>query len=188
MTGPRKPKKSQSVEVRISFEVKRALMEKARAEGRSASDVIRSSIDDYLADKAKERSNMIITAMKSAAVLGAATAAIVFTTVSPAPSHATSDLKSVFQMLDRDHNGVITLNEFVRDAADPAVEKMHHAHMKDAAHHAMGAAMMDAHKAKPSAAELRTHLAQMDANSDGSVSFNEFLAFHEKMKAAHPGR
>jgi Ca2+-binding EF-hand superfamily protein len=94
-------------------------------------------------------------------------------------------------MLDRDHNGVITLNEFVRDAADPAVEKMHHAHVKDAAHHAMGAdgaAMMEAHKAKPSAAELRTHLAQMDANSDGSVSFDEFLAFHEKMKATHPGR
>jgi predicted transcriptional regulator len=50
----RPPKKSETIEVRVPHELKDALMRKARAEGRSASEVIRSSIDTYLADRPKE--------------------------------------------------------------------------------------------------------------------------------------
>lgn len=44
----REPKKSETVEVRLSHETKAALAAKARAERRTVSDVIRGLIDDYL--------------------------------------------------------------------------------------------------------------------------------------------
>ena len=189
MNGSREPKKSETLEVRLPYEVKSALMDKARAEGRSASDVMRESIDSYLADRTKEKSNMLITAWKPLAVAGTAAAAILWSALAPVPSQANPNLKAVFQTLDRNRDGAITLDEFVRDASDPAVEKMHHAHMKNAADaKRMGAAhaqMMQAAHAKPSDQSLRTHFAQLDANSDRSVTFAEFQAFHDRMKASH---
>ena len=189
MNGPREPKKSETVEVRLPYEVKSALMDKARAEGSSASEVIRKSIDAYLADRPKEKPNMLITAWKPLALAGTAGAAILWSALAPVPSQANPNLKAVFQTLDRDRDGAITMAEFVRDASDPAVEKMHHAHMKNAADaKRMGTAhaqMMQAAHGKPSDQSLRTHFAQLDANSDGSVTFAEFQAFHDRMKASH---
>ena len=40
----------------------------------------------------------------------------------------------------------------------------------------------------PSEATLRTHFTQLDTNSNGSVTFAEFKAFHDKMEGTHPGR
>ena len=40
----------------------------------------------------------------------------------------------------------------------------------------------------PSEAMLRTHFTQLDANSDGSVTFAEFKASHDKMEGMHPER
>jgi hypothetical protein len=45
MNGPREPKKSETIEVRLHHKAKSALMNRARAEGRSAIEVIRQSID-----------------------------------------------------------------------------------------------------------------------------------------------
>tara|TARA_R110002020_G_scaffold40554_12_gene119848 strand:- start:2925 stop:3629 length:705 start_codon:yes stop_codon:yes gene_type:complete len=44
----RESKKSENIEVRISFEVKQALCRKAKLEGRTVSDVLRSLVDNYL--------------------------------------------------------------------------------------------------------------------------------------------
>ena len=188
----RPPKKSETLEVRIPHEVKDALMRKAHAEGRSASEVVRRSIDSYLAVQPKEARSMLIGLWKPVALAGAAMVAIVSAVITPAPSHAKPDLRSVFQMLDRNHDGSISLSEFVSDASDPNVEKMHHAHMKDAAaHKQMGAAhaqMMKAGGGKASATMLRSHFAQLDSNGDGSVTFSEFQAFHSKMQAEHGRR
>lgn len=189
MTGPREPKKSETFEVRLSHESKRALIEKARAEGRSASEVIRASIDTYLAEQRKENRSMLVTLWKPAAAVGAASLAMMWVALSPAPTQATPNLRSIFQMLDRNHDGVITLDEFIRDSSDPMVEKMHHMHMKGAAHDKqmseMHAKMMSAAHGGPSNQALRAHFAQLDTNKDGSVSFAEFQAFHDRMKAAH---
>jgi hypothetical protein len=188
--GRRSPKKSETLEVRIPHEVKDALMRKAHAEGRSASEVVRKFIDSYLAAHPKEARSMLIGFWKPAAVAGAAAIAIVSTAISPAPSHAKPDLRSVFQTLDRNRDGNISLSEFLSDASDPNVEKMHHAHMKDAAGHkqmtAAHAQMMKGGKA--SGAMLRTHFAKLDSNSDGSITFAEFQAFHSKMEASHGRR
>ena len=94
-------------------------------------------------------------------------------------------------MLDRNHDGVITIDEFLRDASDPVVERMHHAHLKAAAGHAnMGAThaqLMKSAHGKMTDQALRSHFAQLDANSDGSVTFEEFRTFHDKMAKTHGG-
>jgi Ca2+-binding EF-hand superfamily protein len=132
---------------------------------------------------------MFLTLWKPAAAIGAASIALVWTALSPAPTQAMPDLKSVFQMLDRNHDGVITMDEFQRDASDPAVEKMHHAHMSGADAKAMAAShdqMMSSAHSKPSEQSLKTHFTQIDANGDGSITYDEFKAFHERMRASHP--
>jgi hypothetical protein len=49
MRADRSPKKSETLEIRIPYPTKTALMEKARAEGRAASEIVREQIDAYLA-------------------------------------------------------------------------------------------------------------------------------------------
>lgn len=53
MTDPRPPKKSETLEIRIPYPTKTAFMEKAKAEGRAASEIVREQIDAYL-DQAPE--------------------------------------------------------------------------------------------------------------------------------------
>jgi predicted DNA-binding protein len=53
MTEPRAPKKSETLEIRIPYPTKTALMEKARAEGRVASEIVRERIDAYLSEEAE---------------------------------------------------------------------------------------------------------------------------------------
>lgn len=173
----------------MPHEVKDALMRQARAEGRSASEVVRGFIDSYLAGQPKEARSMFLTLWKPAAAIGAASLAIIWAALSPTPSQATPDLKSVFNMLDRNHDGVITIDEFVSDASDPAIEKMHHSHLRDGARaKQMGAVhvqAMQATHAKPADQALRSHFAQLDTNTDGSVTFEEFKAYHDKMRRMH---
>ena len=49
MNRERPPKKSETLEVRVPHAAKQAFMARCRAEGRSASDVIREFIDGFLA-------------------------------------------------------------------------------------------------------------------------------------------
>jgi hypothetical protein len=53
MTEPRPPKKSETLEIRIPYPTKTAFMEKARAEGRAASEIVRERIDAYLLEAAE---------------------------------------------------------------------------------------------------------------------------------------
>jgi EF hand len=132
MNGTRKPKKSETLEVRLPHRVKRSLMDKAHAEGRSASEVVRDCIDSYLAGQPKESRSMLMTIWKPAAVIGGGCLAVLWAAAVPVPSQAKPNLKAVFETLDRDRDGKITMDEFMRNASDPAVEKMHHAHMTGA--------------------------------------------------------
>lgn len=131
---------------------------------------------------------MLLTMWKPAALAGAAAVAFLGVALAPTPSQAHNDLRSVFQTLDRNHDGAITADEFVRDASDPEIRKMHHAHMAAGDAKQMGAMhaqMMHSAHGQSSDQMLRSHFAQLDANRDGRVTFAEFKAFHDKMKAAH---
>ncbi|HEV8408594.1 MAG TPA: EF-hand domain-containing protein [Sphingomicrobium sp.] len=192
MNGSREPKKSETIEVRLPHKVKSALMNKAHSEGKSASEIIRQSIDSYLAEQPTEGRSMLFALWKPAALIGAGSLALVLVSISATPIQARPDLRSVFQMLDKNHDGAITINEFIRDASDPAIEKMHHTHMQSAAGPggmaSMHAKMMRATHDKASDQVLRAHFAKLDANSNGSVTFAEFRAFHERMKASHSAK
>ena len=48
MSSQRPPKKSETLEIRIPYPTKTAFMEKAKAEGRAASEIVREQIDAYL--------------------------------------------------------------------------------------------------------------------------------------------
>ena len=184
MSGRRRPKKSETVEVRLSHDVKSALMEKARGEGRSASEVIRASIDCYLAEQPKETRPMISTLWKPAAAIGATAIAAMWAAIAPAPLHAKPDLKAVFQAIDVNRDGTISRDEFVQHASNPAVQKLH-AEQKGGMHAAMAAMHGQKAHERPSEDALRGHFSKIDADSNGSVTFAEFRTFHDHMERQH---
>ncbi len=119
MTERKTPKKSEVLEVRIPQPTKLAFMQKARAEGRPASEIVRESIDLYLAGEAhspslKERSIMFMRKRaKSLLLLTAGLAAAVVATVAVTPASAQPDLKAAFTALDANGDGVVSLAEFI---------------------------------------------------------------------------
>jgi predicted DNA-binding protein len=56
MSSQRPPKKSETLEIRIPYPTKTAFMEKAKAEGRAASEIVREQIDAYLGQEPEPQS------------------------------------------------------------------------------------------------------------------------------------
>jgi predicted DNA-binding protein len=56
LTDPRPPKKSETLEIRIPYPTKTAFMERAKAEGRAASEIVREQIDAYLGQEPEPQS------------------------------------------------------------------------------------------------------------------------------------
>lgn len=108
----RKTKKSESLEVRISHELKRDFMRKAEADGTSASDLVRQFIGDYLASQERKRSPMFLLALKPTAAIAAAAIGVAWVAVAPTPVSATPDLKVIFDQFDGNRDGSISSNEF----------------------------------------------------------------------------
>lgn len=101
-------KKNDSIEIRLPDEMKAAFREKCRAEGRTASDAVRSFIDEQLEPprRACRRSLWRIAAAAAAgAVLGGGLAA-------PSIAASAGNRQSDFHALDRDRDGVLTYQEF----------------------------------------------------------------------------
>lgn len=133
---------------------------------------------------------MFMTLWKPAAAMTAGALAILWTAFAPSVVHAKPDLKAVFQAIDRNSDGAITADEFAQHPSNAAMQKLHAAHQNGM--HAAMAAMhggnaQGAHE-KPSEETLRAHFAKIDVDSNGSVSFAEFQAFHDQMMAAHSAR
>lgn len=118
MTDRKPPKKSEMLEIRIPHPTKAAFMDKARAEGKPASQIVRESIDLYLAGGTRpptfvEKSIMFIRRNAKPLVLFASGAiAAIATSVAISPASARPDLKAAFTALDSDGDGVVSLAEF----------------------------------------------------------------------------
>ena len=118
MTDPKAPKKSEMLEVRIPHPTKAAFMNKARAEGRPASEIVRESIDVYLAGGTHpptftEKSIMFLrNNAKALLLLASGAAAAIVMSVAISPASAQPDLKAAFAALDDDGNGFVSLAEF----------------------------------------------------------------------------
>lgn len=116
MTKP--PKKSETLEIRIPHGTKQALMARARAEGRPASEVVRGFIDAYLAETACsptawERNMTTLRAYSRPSIaLLAAFVSIGGIGFAVSPATALPDLEAAFKELDVDGNGILSADEF----------------------------------------------------------------------------
>jgi hypothetical protein len=103
-------KKNDSLEIRLPDETKAAFREKCRREGRTASDVVRSFIDEHLDSQGTMRRRRrslwrIGVAVAAGAVLGGGIAA-------PSIAASADTSRSAFRALDRDHDGALSYDEF----------------------------------------------------------------------------
>lgn len=119
----RKPKKSETLEVRLDHETKQDFIETCRENGTTASDVVRSAIDRYLVRHRRPTSetNDGVSAMivpfvkKRRRVLAGGVGAVTLAAMVAMPSAAGPDLKAAFGRLDKNGDGVITAEEFFGD-------------------------------------------------------------------------
>ncbi|MCV0413421.1 MAG: hypothetical protein K5831_00875 [Brevundimonas sp.] len=99
-------KKSETVEFRLSHADKTAFVALCRAEGLTASEAIRRAIEARLrrpAERARFWRRMALAAVVGLA-LGAGAV--------PALAQALSPSRAAFERLDRDHDGLLTFEEF----------------------------------------------------------------------------
>lgn len=110
MRTPRPPKKSESLEIRIPYAAKQAFMARCQAEGRSASDALRSFIDQQIAPPRRPRRWRLAAGALIAAAVGAAALP------SLARQPAADELlrRAAFAQLDANRDGVLTLDEYRR--------------------------------------------------------------------------
>ena len=110
MASIKPPKKSETIEVRLSHEAKTAFMERCRREQLTASEAIRLFIDDRAGPSPKPRRRRaaywrIIAAGVAGAVLGLGAAA-------PSLAWGAQNTRPAFDHLDRNHDGVLSYQEF----------------------------------------------------------------------------
>jgi hypothetical protein len=109
MAASKPPKKSETIEIRLSYEAKAAFMAHCRRERRTASEALRLFIDGRLDPRADVRrrapSWRIVLAGMIGAALGLGAAA-------PSFAHAAQNSKAAFDRLDRNHDGVLSYREF----------------------------------------------------------------------------
>ncbi|HEX2762362.1 MAG TPA: EF-hand domain-containing protein [Allosphingosinicella sp.] len=110
MASAKFTKKNDSIEIRLPDETKAAFREKCRREGRTASEAVRSFIDEQIEPRALSRRRRrslwrIGAAVAAGAVLGGGIAA-------PSIAASAQTTRSAFHALDRDRDGMLTYEEF----------------------------------------------------------------------------
>lgn len=103
-------KKSETIEIRLSFEMKQAFMERCRARQRSASDAIRIFIDDEIS--ARSRARRRGAASLRIAIAAAIGSALGLGIAAPSFAHGSQNSRPAFEQLDRNHDGVLSYQEF----------------------------------------------------------------------------
>lgn len=102
----REPKKSETLEVRLSHQAKTAFMARCGARGQSASDAIRSFIEADLAPR-RQPSNAW-RGWAAAALIGLGLGAV----AAPSLAEGRNTSQAAFSRLDRDHDGALSYAEF----------------------------------------------------------------------------
>jgi Ca2+-binding EF-hand superfamily protein len=125
MTGdkPRKPKKSETLEVRLPYETKQAFLTACREDGTTASEVVRGSIDDYLDERGRPETEtqpwsviaMIPAPIRKKRYLAAAGGFAGLAALAALPSAAEPDFMATFHKIDKNGDGVLTAEEFFGD-------------------------------------------------------------------------
>ena len=117
-----RPKKSETLEVRLSHATKQAFMLRCRQQGCSASEVVRRFIEDFLTAPVvlplpKQSETRMASLRRFADIASATLAGLVavgaLTLASITPSSAWPDLRATFAELDGNADGNIDLEEFL---------------------------------------------------------------------------
>lgn len=105
MTTPRPPKKSETLEIRLSHAEKVAFMARCRAEGVTASEVVRGLIETPVArPKRSGKAWQALAAALAGLLIGAVAA--------PSIAQALPGSRVAFYQMDADRDGVISFDEF----------------------------------------------------------------------------
>jgi len=102
------PKKSETIEIRLSHEAKAAFMARCRSEARTASDVLRQFIEGQEgAGTSTPRAAhwRLVLAGLAGVMLGAGAAV-------PSLARDTGTSRAAFSQLDRNHDGLLDYEEF----------------------------------------------------------------------------
>lgn len=168
----RRSKKSESIEIRLTLEDKQALMSKAAAQGRSASDVVRQSIASFRSDS--ERSRTLHKWSRAAAMLVVPSVVLAVAYSISSPAKGDNDYRRAFQSalarLDKDGNGMIDRQEFAGQTFLVLTPSA-------AGNGALDAVIHGPPNYLTSSPELRGDFAAQDANGDGRIRLAEYLAF-----------
>lgn len=113
MRTPRPPKKSESLEIRIPYAAKQAFMARCQAEGRSASDALRSFIDQQIAPPRRPRQPRRWR-LAAGALIAAAVGAAALPSLARQPAADELLRRAAFAQLDANRDGMLTLDEYRR--------------------------------------------------------------------------
>jgi hypothetical protein len=110
MASEKFTKKNDSIEIRLPDETKAAFRDKCRREGRTASEAVRSFIDEQIDPRGRVRRRRrsfwrIGAAVAAGAALGGGLAA-------PSIAASADGSRSAFRALDRDSDGALSYEEF----------------------------------------------------------------------------
>lgn len=105
MTSPRLPKKSETLEIRLPHAAKLAFMERCRAAGLTASEVVRRLIEG---EAPKAHRTMTAWQVLAAAVAGV----IIGAAAAPSIAQALPGSRAAFDQMDANHDGVVSFAEF----------------------------------------------------------------------------
>ena len=108
MTTPRPPKKSETLEIRLPHASKLAFMERCRAAGLTASEVVRGLIETEVPATPKARRTMRTWQALAAAVAGL----VIGAAAAPSIAQALPGSRAAFDHIDANHDGVVSFAEF----------------------------------------------------------------------------
>ena len=108
MTTPRPPKKSETLEIRLPHAAKIAFMERCRAEGVTASEVVRGLIEHEAPAAPRARRTVKGWQALAAAVVGIVIGAV----AAPSIAQALPGSRAAFDQMDANHDGMISFAEF----------------------------------------------------------------------------
>ncbi len=115
MASPRSPKKSETIEVRLSDQAKGEFMERCRREQLTASEAIRRFIDGKLASPSGLRARRtswwrMLVAAAGGLALGVGMAGT--SLARPLPAGISKDSLAEFERLDRNHDRMLSFEEY----------------------------------------------------------------------------
>lgn len=112
MSNGKSPKKSETIEVRLPHAAKAAFMARCQRDGRTASEAVRSFVEAEINRGQCPRRLIRLRAWQAvAAALGGLAVGAV---AAPSLAHPTMNSRAAFERLDRNHDGVLTFDEFRR--------------------------------------------------------------------------